>query len=65
MTNVLKPRLSINRLKELIGFSWARTAPLYAIQKMVIRKSKTIFRIILVLPIKRAWQPPNLNSSGL
>ncbi|WP_459414393.1 hypothetical protein [Flagellimonas marinaquae] len=49
----MNTKLIISRLKVLRGFSCAKTAPLYAMQKIVTRKSKIIFRTISKPPMSR------------
>jgi len=51
MTMALKAKLKIKRLNVIIGFSWASTAPLNAMQKMVTKKSKVILKSAAVSPI--------------
>ncbi|WP_192938406.1 MULTISPECIES: hypothetical protein [Flagellimonas] len=52
MTKALNRILNIKMLKVTLTLSWAKTAPLKAIQKMVTKKSKIIFTAICIEPIK-------------
>lgn len=51
MTSTLNAKLKIKRLNVVVGFNWASTAPLKAMQKMVTKKSKVILRPTVISPI--------------
>lgn len=51
MTSTLNAKLKIKRLKVVVDFNWASTAPLKAMQKIVTKKSKVILRDIAISPI--------------